>query len=92
MELAKITSNKFHSATGRGVVELFLTIDAGPTHPSWKPRSLGPLSCEEFKSYLKQQSTTQHHDVDLPFHFYHADLGPGNIMASEEGNVTGILY
>ncbi|KAH7304474.1 hypothetical protein B0I35DRAFT_445304 [Stachybotrys elegans] len=31
-------------------------------------------------------------DINLPFHFYHADLGPTNIMVSEDGNhVTGII-
>ena len=29
--------------------------------------------------------------MGLPFNFYHADLGPSNIMVSENGNVEGIL-
>lgn len=30
--------------------------------------------------------------IDPPFHFYHADLGPTDIMISEDGNlVTGII-
>ena len=30
-------------------------------------------------------------DAGTNFHFYHADLGPTNIMVSGDGNVTGIL-
>ena len=90
-KLARITSLKFESATHRGVLEPYLTVDAEPSHPSWKPRPLGPFSLEDFKSYLLRQSTTFYPDVGLPLHFYHADLGPTNIIVSEEGNVEGIL-
>ena len=90
-ELAGITSLAFESATHRGVLEPFLTVDAEPSYPSWKPRIVGPFSLEDFKSYLLRQSTTQCPDIGHSLHFYHADLGPGNIMVSEEGNVEGIL-
>ena len=90
-ELAKITSHSFESATGRGVVEPFLTVDPEPSHPSWKPIPLGPFSLEDFDSYLLRQSIRDCPDIGLSLHFYHADLGPGNIMVSEEGNVAGII-
>ncbi len=90
-ELAGITSLTFESATHRGVLDQFLTVDAEDSHPSWKPRPVGPLSLEDFNSYLLQQSTTHCPDIGHSLHFYHADLGPNNIMVSEEGNVEGIL-
>ena len=90
-KLAEITSLTFESATGRGVLEPFLTVDAEPSHPSWKPRPLGPFSLEDFNSYVSRQSTTPCTDIGLSLHFYHADLGPGNIIVSEDGNVEGIL-
>lgn len=86
-ELAEITSPRLQSATGRGVLEPFITKDA-ESMPSWKPRPLGPFSLEHFNSYVSEQPSLHCHDI---FHFYHADLGPGNIMVSEEGNVMGIL-
>ena len=64
---------------------------AEPSHPSWKPKPLGPFSLEVFNSYLSRQSTTHCLDIGLSLHFYHADLGPGNIILSEEGKVEGIL-
>ena len=89
-KLASITSLKFESATCRGVLEPYLTVDAESSYPSWKPRPLGPFSLEDLNSYLFQQSTC-YPEVELPLYFYHADLGPSNIMVSEEGNVEGIL-
>ncbi|KAK0507414.1 hypothetical protein JMJ35_010452 [Cladonia borealis] len=90
-KLASITSLRFESATHRGVLEPYLTVDAEPSHPSWKPIPLGPFSLEGFKSYLFQQPSTHYPEVGFPFHFYHADLGPSNIMVLEDGNVEGIL-
>lgn len=90
-KLAEVTSLTFESATHCGVLEPFLEEDAEPSHPSWKPRPLGPLSLEDLSSYLLQQSNTYCPDVGLSLHFYHADLGPSNIMVSEEGNLEGII-
>jgi len=92
-ELAGITSVTFESATGRGVLEPYLTAAASepPSHPSWKPRPLGPFSLEDLNSYLLRQSITHYPAIGLSLHFYHADLGPGNIMVSDEGNIEGIL-
>ena len=90
-KLAGITSSTFEGATHRGVLEPFLTMAAEPSHPSWKPRPLGPFSVKDFNSYLSRQLTIHCPDIRPSLHFYHADLGPGNIMVSEEGNVEGIL-
>lgn len=89
--LAAITSLTFESATGRGVLEPFLTVPAESSHPSWKPRPLGPLSLTDFTAYLSHRSAPHCLDIGPYLHFYHADLGPGNIMVSEEGKVEGIL-
>lgn len=89
--LAGITSLTFESATGRGVLEPFLTGAAEPSHPSWKPRPLGPFSVGDLNSYLPRQSDTHRPDIGLSLHFYPAYLGPGNIMVSEKGSVEGIL-
>ncbi|TVY12798.1 hypothetical protein LARI1_G009076 [Lachnellula arida] len=89
-ELAKITSLAFESATHCGVLEPFLT-PRDRSHPSWKPRPLGPLSLTDFTSHLPRKSTTDCPDIGSCFHYYHADLGPGNIIISERGNVEGIL-
>jgi hypothetical protein len=87
-KLAAIMSPRFESATGRGVLEPFLTQPAEPSHPSWKPRPLGPLPLADFNTF---SSLPHSGDIGPAFYFYHADLGPSNIMVSEEGNVEGIL-
>ncbi|CAG8961939.1 hypothetical protein HYFRA_00013719 [Hymenoscyphus fraxineus] len=88
--LSGITSSSFESATHRGVLEPFLALDAEPNHPSWKPRPLGPFSLTEFVSHLSRRSSTHYFDIGTLFYFYHADLGPGNIMV-EDSKVVGIL-
>jgi hypothetical protein len=89
--LAGITSLSFESATHCGVLEPFLTPAAEPAHPSWIPRPLGPLSLSDFTTYLSRQSTTRCPDVGSCLCYYHADLGPANVIVSEGGNVVGIL-
>ncbi|KAI9056181.1 hypothetical protein LZ554_001109 [Drepanopeziza brunnea f. sp. 'monogermtubi'] len=88
--LSSTTSPLFESATHRGVLEPFLALDAEPDHPSWKPRPLGPFSLAEFTSHLSRRSDAHRYDIGTLFHFYHADLGPGNIMV-RDGKVVGIL-
>ncbi|CZT13887.1 uncharacterized protein RCO7_05100 [Rhynchosporium graminicola] len=85
-----ITSPSFESATHRGVLEPFLALDAESNHPSWKPRPLGPFSVADFTSYISQLPSTRCLDIGTRFHFYHADLGPGNIMV-RDNKVVGIL-
>jgi len=88
--LAGITSLTFESATHCGVLEPFLTVAAKPSHPSWIPRPLGPLLLTDFTTYLSRQLATRYPDIGC-FYYYHADLGPGNIIVSESGNVEGII-
>ncbi|KAL2066500.1 hypothetical protein VTL71DRAFT_2571 [Oculimacula yallundae] len=93
--LALITSSRFETATGRGVVEPFLNSTAEASHPSWKPRLIGSFSAESFHTHLSFLAPASHLISTLNtgnrFHFYHADLGPTNIMVSDRGTVTGIL-
>jgi len=88
--LSKITSSFFESATHRSVLEPFLALATKADHPSWKPRPLGPFSLPDFASHLSQRSSTHCYDIGTHFYFYHADLGPGNIMVSDS-KVVGIL-
>jgi thiamine kinase-like enzyme len=90
-KLAAITSLTLESATRRGVLEPFSTLPAEPSHPSWKPRPLAPLSLTDFTTYLSHGSTPTCLNIGPYLHFYHVDLDPGNIMVSEEGNVEGVL-
>jgi aminoglycoside phosphotransferase (APT) family kinase protein len=90
--LAANTSSRFETVTGCGVHEPRLMESAPQSHPTWKPRTLGPLSQEAMRAYLTKISTEPAPDIDPQFHFYHADLGPTNIMVSEDGDrVTGII-
>ncbi|KAE8372457.1 hypothetical protein BDV26DRAFT_301879 [Aspergillus bertholletiae] len=57
-DLAEAISENLQSATGYGVLEPFLTVDPEASHPSWKPRPLGP-----FSRFATEK-----------FRFYHADL------------------
>lgn len=88
--LAKITSTSFESATHQAVLEPFLGLPAELDYPSWKPRPLGPFSLTNFASHSSRQPSTYHSDIGTLFYFYHADLGPGNIMV-KDGKVVGIL-
>jgi hypothetical protein len=69
--------------------------DAPPGHPSWKPRTLGPFSLNDFTKYLRKQPG-QNSEVEIPpventFHFYNALLAPVRVMVSQDGKVKGIL-
>jgi hypothetical protein len=90
-KLAAITSLTFESATGCGVLEPFLMAPAEPSHPSWKPRLLGPLPLAKFATYISNWSNTSYVDIGFSFHFYHADLGPDNIIVSKDGSIEAIL-
>uniref|UniRef100_A0A093V7A4 Uncharacterized protein YcbJ n=1 Tax=Talaromyces marneffei PM1 TaxID=1077442 RepID=A0A093V7A4_TALMA len=90
-DLAISRSSSFQSATGLGVLEPFLNVHAETSHPSWKPRLLGPLSCLAFVKYLQRISKRPAPIFEDTFYFYHADLGPTNILVSQDGEVNGIL-
>ncbi|KAH6615836.1 hypothetical protein B0J18DRAFT_451844 [Chaetomium sp. MPI-SDFR-AT-0129] len=91
--LAGNTSSQFETITGRGVYEPWLMEVAPDSHPTWKPRTLGPLSQEAMHTYMTKISTDPPPNINPLFHFYHADLGPTNVMVSEDGSgrVTGII-
>jgi hypothetical protein len=90
-ELTNLTSNKFQSATGHGVLEPFMNVRAKDSHPSWKPRLLGPMSASSHQSYLQRISRIYKPPVTAAFHFYHADLGPTNLLISDDGKIKAIL-
>ncbi|KAJ0160869.1 hypothetical protein CTA2_7162 [Colletotrichum tanaceti] len=93
--LAANTSSRFETVTGCGVYEPRLMESAPQSHPTWRPRTLGPFSQEALHDYMTNISTSPAPDIDPQFHFYHADLGPTNIMVSEvhgdRVTVTGII-
>ena len=65
---------------------------APESHPTWKPITFGPFSHEAMHAYMTKISTDPAPDIDPQFQFYHADLGPMNIMVSEDGDrVTGVI-
>jgi hypothetical protein len=82
--MAAQTAPCLQSVTGKQLQEPYLS-------PSDKTGLLGPLTIDESISYF---SATPSHDAPVLgslFHFYHADLGPGNIIVSSSGTVLAIL-
>lgn len=80
--LAKNKSQILKSATGRPLLEPFLSSsDSG---------LLGLLTPEECVRYFSTPSA-ECPKFGEDFHFYHPDLGPGNIIVSDDGRVAGIL-
>ncbi|CAG9946372.1 unnamed protein product [Clonostachys rosea f. rosea IK726] len=61
------------------------------SHPTWLPRLLGPFSLEEMRANMERISTEPPPAIDPVFHFYHADLGPTNVMVMQDGTVSGII-
>ncbi|CAH0017214.1 unnamed protein product [Clonostachys rhizophaga] len=91
VKLALNTAPSFQTINGYGVREPWLQ-DKPPTqHPLWLPRLLGPLSVQEMQAYMIKISKEPPPSVSLLFHFYHADLGPKNIIVLEDGKVSGII-
>ncbi|KAF2815600.1 uncharacterized protein BDZ99DRAFT_457582 [Mytilinidion resinicola] len=86
--LALSTSKMLETANGKGIIEPFLTAQPPNSEPSWKPQFLGPYSTYQLQSYLSDPSVTG--DTEL-FYFYHADLGPTNIIVTEDGSIVGIV-
>jgi Phosphotransferase enzyme family len=60
------------------------------SEPSWKPQLPGPFPLSELRAHLSS-ADVEHPAFGDKFHFYHADLGPTNIMVSDDGHVNGIL-
>ena len=86
--LAKNTSSLFESANGGSVFESRLMDDPPPSHPTWLPRTVGPFSSKALAAFMKRISTQPPPEIGDTFHFYHADLGPKNIMISADGSVV----
>ena len=80
--LAQNTSKKLGTATGRPVLEPYLSLTDS--------EFVGPLTQEECESYFST-SLEEGPAIEKDFHFYHPDLGPSNIIISNGGKVAGIL-
>jgi hypothetical protein len=87
--LASSTSERLETAHGKAVQEPFLTPLALASDPSWKPRTFGPYSATQLQSMLSRYPVPAG-QIDS-FSFYHADLGPTNIIVSKDGSIAGVL-
>lgn len=62
------------------------------SNPTWLPMILGPLLCIELKAYMSKISDAPVPQFENPL-FYHCDLGPTNILVSDDGeSVAAIIY
>ncbi|KAF2789425.1 hypothetical protein K505DRAFT_410352 [Melanomma pulvis-pyrius CBS 109.77] len=86
--LALSTSETLMTADGNGVLEPFLRSTPRDSEPSWKPQLLGPFSLAQLQSYLSQAPVIKS-QAEL-FYFYHADLGPSNIIVRKD-DLVGII-
>lgn len=86
--LATKTSSLFETVSGCGVRESRLSQQNHPSLPSWFRSAIGPFSLDAMVAHMKRISTQPPPDIDAPFYFYHADLGPTNIMISGDGSVV----
>ncbi|CAG9945501.1 unnamed protein product [Clonostachys rosea f. rosea IK726] len=91
-QLAKHTSSSFKTVCGRGVFEPRLLEKPREERPCWLPRLLGPFKEEDdMRNYMLSISNEVPPEIDQEFHFYHAELGPKNIILRENGAVAGII-
>ena len=93
-DLSKVTSHKFETVTKKGVNDDLLNDKIPAAHPDWKPRLIGPLSHSHFTKFLQARTGKIEHPIPsfgTTFHLYHSDLGPTNIMISDDGKITGII-
>ncbi|PGG95484.1 hypothetical protein AJ79_10036 [Helicocarpus griseus UAMH5409] len=81
--LALKTSAKLQGVSGNPLPERFLAVA--------KDGFLGPLTSTESLKYFTIPGSNLCPEIGKAFYLYHADLGPGNIMVSEDGSITGIL-
>lgn len=81
--LAQNTSRILKSVTGKPLLEPYLAL-------SNDPGLLGPLSHEDCRRHFSAPSA-ECPMLGEDFHFYHPDLGPGNIITSDDGTIAGIL-
>jgi hypothetical protein len=90
-KLASKTATKLQNSSGGGVLEPFLARKRDFAVPSWIPQPFGPLSPAELHTYLTNLNPDMQLEVGETFHFYHADLGPTNILISDDGEINGII-
>jgi hypothetical protein len=86
--LSSSTSEKLMSANRSGIVEPFLSALAPKSEPSWRPQIFGPCFQIDLRSLFTGSVVF---DSCSRFHFYHADLGPTNIMVRKDGSFVGII-
>ncbi|KAK2623871.1 hypothetical protein QTJ16_006505 [Diplocarpon rosae] len=89
-KLALMSAPRVETATGQAIAEPFFNSIADASHPSWLPRLMGPFSSESLASHLSTIAPGSRLEVGDHFYFYHADLGPTNIMVLDSA-VTGII-
>lgn len=83
--LAAKTSSRYETVSGCGVLEYWLMGPPPASNPTWLPMTLSPLTFEGMKKYMTEISTEPPPEFDGSFSFYHPDLGPTNIMVSDDG-------
>ncbi len=79
--MAQNTSNQLSSVTGKSVAEPYLD--------TFGSELAGPWTADQCRLAFSTSSTSC--PAIETFHFYHADLGPTNIMVSEDGRVEGVI-
>jgi hypothetical protein len=89
--IAQKTSPRYESTHGSGVLEYWLMGDPPASRPSWLPMLLGPLTGPELKRYMSNISNKPVPHFEDVFHFYHCDLGPTNILVSDDGDSVAAI-
>ena len=80
--LARHTSPTLRSVTGKPLLEPWLAVPDSEL--------IGPLTHEECMRHFSLPSPDSP-ALEAEFHFYHPDLGPSNIIISDDGSVAGII-
>lgn len=89
--IARKTSSRFVTVSGKGVLDYFLMGKPPFSNPTWLPMVLGPFTCAEMRRYMSKvsdQPVPQFGDTLL---FYHSDLGPTNILVSDDGTIVAAI-
>ncbi|CAG9986377.1 unnamed protein product [Clonostachys byssicola] len=90
--LAKNTSSSFKTISGCGVFEPRLLPKPNEEHRPWLPRLLGPFKGEcDMRNYMMTISNEFPPEIGHEFRFYHAELGPKNIILANNDAVAGII-
>ncbi|KAE9989986.1 hypothetical protein EG327_001998 [Venturia inaequalis] len=89
--LAQNSESSLQSVAGRSIYEPHLTKSPYQSRPSWMLCPLGPFKPHELAQYLGESQLATLPVIPDTFYFYHADLGPTNIIISKEGHIEGVL-